>query len=54
MVKMSGTQTVIQKFEEQTRKTLEKTKEGIQNLLDKMRNAKLGLSEPEEETEEAE
>ena len=51
---MSGTQTVIQKFEEQTRKTLEKTKEGIQNLLDKMRNAKLGLSEPEGETEETE
>ena len=51
MVKMSGTQTVIQKFEEKTRETLEKTKEGIQNLLDKMRGAKLGLGEPEEEAE---
>jgi len=51
LVKMSGTQTVIQKFEEKTRETLEKTKEGIQNLLDKMRGAKLGLGEPEEEAE---
>ena len=51
---MSETQTVIQRFEEKTRKTLERTKEGIQNLLDKMRNAKLGLGEPEEGTEEAE
>ena len=51
MVKMSGTQTVIQRFEEKTRKTLEKTQEGIQNLLDKMRSAKLGLSESEEEAE---
>ena len=48
---MSETKTVLQKFEEQTKKTLEKTKEGIQNLLDKMRGAKLGLSEPEEEAE---
>ena len=51
MVKMSGTQTVIQRFEEKTRKTLEKTREGIQNLLDKMRGAKLGLNESEEEVE---
>ena len=48
---MSETQTVFQRFEEKTRKTLEKTKEGIQNLLDKMRNAKLGLDEPQEEAE---
>jgi len=48
---MSETQTVFQRFEEKTRKTLEKTKEGIQNLLDKMRNAKLGLDEPKETTE---
>ena len=51
MVKMSETQTAIQRFEEKTRKTLEKTKEGIQNLLDKMRGAKLGLNESEEEVE---
>ncbi len=48
---MSETQTVFQRLEEKTKKTLEKTKEGIQNLLDKMRNAKLGLDEPEETTE---
>lgn len=48
---MSETQTIFQRFEEQTRKTLEKTKEGIQDLLDKMRNAKLGLDEPQDETE---
>jgi hypothetical protein len=46
---MSERQTTLQRFEEQTRKTIMKTKEGIQNLLDKMRNAKLGLDEPKEE-----
>lgn len=48
---MSEGQTTLQRFEEQTRKAVEKTKEGIQNLLDKMRNAKLGLGEPKEEEE---
>ena len=50
-IKMTETQTPLQKIEEQTRKTYQRTKESIQNLLDKMRNAKLGLDEPEAEPE---
>jgi hypothetical protein len=48
---MTETQTPIQRFEEQTRKTYERTKESIKNLLDKMRNSKLGLDEPKVEPE---
>ena len=48
---MTETQTPLQRFEEQTRKTYQRTKESIQNILDKMRNAKLGLDEPEAETD---
>ena len=51
---MTETQTPLQRFEEQTRKTFQKTKESIQNLLDKMRNAQLGLGEPEKEEEQPE
>jgi hypothetical protein len=50
---MSERQTTLQRFEEQTKKTIAKTKEGIQNILDKMRNAKLGLDKPGEEAEPA-
>lgn len=48
---MTETQTPLQRFEEQTRKTYQRTKESIQNILDKMRNAKLGLDEPEAEAD---
>ncbi|MFC1803546.1 hypothetical protein ACFL0D_06210 [Thermoproteota archaeon] len=44
---MSETQTPLQRFEEQTRKTFAKTKESIKNILDKMKNAKLGQDEAE-------
>ena len=49
---MTETQTPLQRFEEQTRKTFQRTKESIQNLLDKMRNSQLGLEEPEKEAEQ--
>jgi hypothetical protein len=49
---MTGTQTVLQRFEEQTRKTIKNAQEKIQHLLDKMRQSKLGLDEPEEKTPE--
>lgn len=49
---MTETQTPLQRFEEQTRKTFQRTKESIQNLLDKMRNVQLGLGEPEKEAEQ--
>lgn len=42
---MTEQQTTLQRLEEQTRKTIEKTREGIKNLLDKMRNSQLGLDE---------
>ena len=48
---MSEEQTAIQRFEAQAKRTLEKTREDIQRLLDKMRNSKLGLEESEEEAE---
>lgn len=51
---MTETQTPLQRFEEQTRKTFQKTKESIKNLLDKMRSANLGLEEPEKEAESLE
>jgi hypothetical protein len=50
---MSEKQTTFQRFEEQTKKTIEKTIESIQNILDKMRNKKLGLDETEQEEFEA-
>ncbi len=53
-VKMTETQTPLQRFEEQTRKTYERTKESIKNLLDKMRTSKLGLDESEKESEASE
>ena len=53
-VKMTETQTPLQRFEEQTRRTFQRTKESIQNLLDKMRNAQLGLEEPGKEVDQPE
>ena len=50
LIKMTETQTVLQRFEEQTRKTIKNAQEKIQHLLDKMRQSRLGLDEPEEET----
>jgi len=45
---MTETQTTLQRFEEKTRKTIKKTQEKIQHLLDKMRQSRLGLDESEE------
>ena len=51
---MSETQTTFQKIGEQTKKRLEKTKDGIQNLLDKMRGTKLGLDDSEKSENDSE
>jgi hypothetical protein len=54
LVKMSETQTTLQRFEEQTRKTIKNAQEKIQHLLDKMRQSRLGLDEPEESSSDDE
>jgi hypothetical protein len=51
---MTENQTPLQRVEEQTRKTFQKTKENIKILLEKMRNAKLGLDEPDRDGEKHE
>jgi len=51
-VKMTETQTVLQRFEEQTRKTIKNAQEKIRHLLDKMRQSRLGLDKSEESPEE--
>ncbi|MCB2171418.1 hypothetical protein KQH65_01630 [archaeon] len=51
---MSETQTTLQRFEEQTRKTIKNAQEKIQHLLDKMRQSRLGLDEPEESSSDDE
>jgi hypothetical protein len=45
---MTETQTPLQRFEKQTRKTIKNAQEKIQYLLDKMRQSRLGLDESEE------
>jgi hypothetical protein len=52
LIKMSETQTAIQKIEEKTRKKLDKTRENLKNVFDKMRNNKLGLEETDPSQEE--
>jgi hypothetical protein len=52
LVKMTKTQTPLQRFEEQTRKTIKNAQEKIQHLLDKMRQSRLGLDESEEPSED--
>jgi hypothetical protein len=51
-IKMSETQSVLQKFGEEARKKIKQTQEGIQNILDKMRKGRLGLDEPESKEDE--
>lgn len=54
LVKMTETQTTLQRFEEQTRKTIKNAQEKIQHLLDKMRQSRLGLDESEESSSDDE
>jgi len=49
---MSETQTSIEKIEEKTRKKFEKTRESINNILEKMRNKNLRGEETEPIPEE--
>ena len=54
LVNMTETQTTLQRFEEQTRKTIKNAQEKIQHLLDKMRQSRLGLDESEESSSDDE
>jgi len=51
---MTETQTPLQRFEKQTRKTIKNAQEKIQHLLDKMRQSRLGLDESEESSSDDE
>ncbi|MCW4013622.1 MAG: hypothetical protein NWF07_11610 [Candidatus Bathyarchaeota archaeon] len=51
---MTETQTTLQRFEKKTRETIKNAQEKIQHLLDKMRQSRLGLDEPEESSSDDE